>query len=390
MSERNDRVTAYDEIRGARIALSQVAQPGDAEVGRAIRQYGPVEALARVRKGAVGTGRRVRLPSPGLQNDLTSYERLGARTVCPGDPEWPTQLDALQDQRPYVLWVRGRADLRYSCLRSVSVVGARAATAYGAHVAGEMSAVLAEQDWTVVSGGAYGIDGAAHRGTLAVGGTTVVVMACGLDAGYPRGHEALFRHIAGHGLLISEWPPGATPTRPGFLVRNRVIAALSRGTVVVEAALRSGALNTARTAAEIHRQVMAVPGPVTSDMSAGCHLMLREQGAVCVTSARDVIDLVGDIGADMASPRRGPIAARDTLDATTSGVLEAVPGSRGAGPSTIGAAVGMDIDTVLRCLGELAAGGFVERCERGWRLTKGARRSAGSPTNRADTVDRGA
>lgn len=367
---------ASDAERMARVTLSRIAEPGELQVGRALREYGAVATLERIREGRLEADRatqwRRRLPDADARADLAAYERLGVRLVCPGEPEWPTQLDDLGDGRPYVLWVRGRADLRYSCLRSVAVVGARAASAYGAHVAGEMAAVLAERGWTVISGGAYGIDGSAHRGALAAGGTTVVALACGLDVGYPRGHDDLFAAVAREGVLISEWPPGATPMRPRFLVRNRVIAALARGTVVVEAALRSGALNTARHAAELARAMMVVPGPVTSTTSAGCHLLLRDHEALCVTGAGEVIDRVGAIGADAAPPQRGPVLPRDELDATAAQVLEGVP-ARGGGPATIAAAAATDMDTALSCLGKLAAGGFVERCENGWRPARPGR-----------------
>lgn len=366
-----------DVERMARVTLSRIAEPGDVQIGRALREFGAVGAVERIREGQLDADRaaqwRKRLPDADAHTDLGAYERLGARPICPGEPEWPTQLDDLGDARPYVLWVRGSADLRYSCLRSVAVVGARAASAYGAHVTGEMTAALAERGWTVISGGAYGIDGTAHRGALAAGGTTVVALACGLDLTYPRGHQELFDQVARAGLLISEWPPGAIPLRPRFLVRNRVIAALARGTVVVEAALRSGALNTARYSSDLARAVMAVPGPVTSATSAGCHLLLRERGGLCVTGAAEVIERVGAIGADLAPPQRGPVLPRDALDPTTARVLEAVPARGGSGPATVAATAGTDIDTALSCLGELAAGGFVERCEKGWRLDRSAR-----------------
>jgi DNA processing protein len=160
------------------------------------------------------------------------------------------------------------------------------------------------------------------------------------------------------------------PTRPGFLVRNRVIAALSRGTVVVEAALRSGALNTARHARDQGRPLMAVPGPVTSAQSAGCHEVIREWGAVCVTSARDVMELLEFTVDEPAGQPRGPVLARDLLGRTEAQVLEAVPARAGRGPARIAIAAGVDFDTVMRCLGALAAAGFVERCEHGWRLRR--------------------
>jgi DNA processing protein len=305
---------------------------------------------------------------PG-EAELAAWWRDGIRLVIPGDAEWPSQLDVLGEARPWGLWVRGQADLRYACLRSVSVVGTRAATGYGAHVCGELAFSLASAGWTVVSGGAFGIDSWAHRGAIAVGGTTVAVLACGVDRAYPQAHEGLFRSISERGALVSEWPPGRMPTKPGFLVRNRVIAALSRGTVVVEAALRSGALNTARHAHDQGRPLMAVPGPVTSPQSAGCHEAIREWGAVCVTCARDVMELL-EFSGDDAARERAPVLARDLLGPVDTRVLEAVPARAGKGPARIAIAAGVDFDTVMRSLGGLAAAGFVERCDRGWRLRR--------------------
>jgi DNA processing protein len=224
----------------------------------------------------------------------------------------------------------------------------------------------------VVSGGAYGIDASAHRGALAAGGDTVAVLAGGLSFGYPQGNSALFAAIATQGVLISECPPDAGPTRPGFLVRNRIIAALSRGVVVVEAALRSGALNSARHARELCRTVMAVPGPVTSEYSAGCHELIRDYGAMLVTCAADVLGHVDPTrdGAAPAGPRSGPATARDLLDPAAVAVLEEVPLRGGRGPASIAVRAGVDLDTALRCLGVLAVGGFVEHCERGWRTRR--------------------
>ena len=156
---------------------------------------------------------------------LEAWRRGGIRLVCPGDPEWPGQLDVLGDACPWGLWVWGSGDLRYACLRSVSIVGTRAATAYGSYVCTEMAVALAERGWTVISGGAFGIDGCAHRGAVGTDGVTIAVLACGVDRDYPQGHHGLFRTIRAKGATVSEWPPGRMPTRPGFLVRNRVIAA---------------------------------------------------------------------------------------------------------------------------------------------------------------------
>jgi DNA processing protein len=384
--------------RYARASLSFIADPGDPVLGALLRFAQPAEVLAVVRSGqqdpgsqlgllarqrhgeagvapsSVAVGRvverwRMRMADLPPLARLAAWERSGFRLVCPGDAEWPTQLDDLGDARPIVLWLRGPADLRFACLRSVSVVGSRAATAYGTHVGTELAADLAGAGWTVISGGAFGIDASAHRGALAAGGCTAAVLASGLTFGYPKGHGELFEAIARTGVLVSECPPDRAPTRPGFLVRNRVIAALSRGTVVVEAALRSGAINTARHAGELNRPVMAVPGPVTSQESAGCHELIRQGGATCVTSARDVIEMVAPLGEGdgAGGPARQPAVPASDLDPVTASVLQAVGRRTGRGPATIATIAGVDLDTALRCLGLLAAAGHVERCEQGWR-----------------------
>ena len=330
--------------RLARAVLTWIAEPGDAQLGAVLRHSSPAALVAALTTGtALGTG----LAVPGLDRawqrwaarlgdaptgaTVEAWQRDGIRLVCPGDPEWPTQLDALGESRPWGLWVRGQVDLRFACLRSVSIVGTRAATGYGTHVTTELAAALAERAWTVVSGGAFGIDSQAHRGALAAEGVTIAVLPSGLDAPYPRGHHDLFEAIVAHGALVSEQPPGRLPTRPGFLVRNRLIAALSRGTVLVEAALRSGALNTARHARDQNRPLMAVPGPVTSLASAGCHLTIRDWGAVCVTDVHDVLACLTFSPGDVADPFRGPVLPRDELDPVSLSVLEALPARGGRG-----------------------------------------------------------
>jgi DNA processing protein len=378
-------VTVSDDERLARVVLTHIAEPGDEFLGRLITEEGAQGALEAVRAGGPSGGPdraelekrfaawRARLPGADPERLLTACEARGGRLLCPGEAEWPSQLADLGDGQPFALWVRGDQDLRFGCLRSVAIVGSRLASPYGVHVAAEMGAELADRGWTVISGGAFGIDAAAHRGVLAADGLTVAVFACGVDVTYPSAHTGLFAEIAQCGLLVSELPPGATPTRPRFLIRNRAIAALTRGTVVVEAAQRSGAISTARYARDLGRAVMVVPGPVTSSTSAGCHTLLREWGeAVCVTGTADVLDRVGLIGDDMAPDRRGPVLDRDRLDPATRDVLEALPPRGGAGTARIAVTAGVDLDTALACLGALAAGGFVERCARGWKLRRGA------------------
>jgi DNA processing protein len=380
--------SSADDERLARVVLMRLAEPGDTLLGRLIAEHGASGVVAQVRRGRVDTsswddaaqqaGRiaralatwRARLPFADAAGDLAEGERLGARLIVPGDLEWPRQLDDLGHARPYALWLHGDADLRFSCLRSVSVVGSRSATAYGAHVAAEIAASLGDAGWTVVSGGAYGIDAAAHRGALAGAAVTVAVLACGTDIAYPMAHTDLFAAVRRKGLIVSECAPGVRPTRLRFLVRNRVIAALSRGTLVVEAALRSGALSTAGHAIAVCRPVGAVPGPVTSQTSAGVHQLIRQGKAVCVTSSEEVIELFGDLGDDLAPRPRGPVLPRDALDDETRRVLEAMPGRGAIGPAAVAVAAGVDLTTALSCLGGLAALGFVERVARGWRLRR--------------------
>ncbi|WP_228011131.1 DNA-processing protein DprA [Nonomuraea phyllanthi] len=311
-----------------------------------------------------------RLAAANPAADLEAGEKAGARLIIPGSPEWPTQLDQLGPGRPLGLWLHGSADLRFSCLKSVAVVGARAATSYGNHIAAEFGVGLSEAGWTVVSGGAYGVDGAAHRGALAADSPTVAVLACGVDVCYPAGHDTLFAAVRDQGVVVSECPPGVHPTRARFLIRNRLIAALSRGTVVVEAALRSGALNTATHALSLNRHLAAVPGPITSGMSAGCHRLLRERKAICVTSPEEMIDLVGVIGDDLARQARAPAVPRDKLNEPTRKVLDAIPTRGGAGPASIAVAAGVSLDAALSALGGLAAAGYIERATNGWRLRK--------------------
>ncbi|MFE5732844.1 DNA-processing protein DprA [Streptomyces sp. NPDC056528] len=411
---------AFTDERLARAALTRTVEPGDEYAGRWIRRYGAIGFLERllrpddnrpdetrfddarpdetrfdethshdIRPGDVrsdgahpgegpfpGTGRkrvaswRLRATAAEPARDLDTVHALGGRFLIPGDTEWPRQLDDLGDARPVGLWLRGPADLRTWALRSVALVGARACTPYGAHIATDLATGLARTGWVVVSGAAYGIDAAAHRGALAADGATVAVLACGVDVPYPRGHDRLIRRITEQGLVAGELPPGSHPTPSRFILRNRVIAALTRGTVVVEAQHRSGSLSTARAAARLGRHTMGVPGPATSALSAGVHELLRGD-ATLVTDAEEIVELVGDMG-QLAPERRGPVLPRDLLAPATAHVLEAVP-ARGPTPTTVIAhRAGAHPDETLAKLYELHSLGFVERYGEGWRLTNTA------------------
>ncbi|MEV5145752.1 DNA-processing protein DprA [Streptomyces sp. NPDC052727] len=362
-----------------RVFLGRVVEAGDEVGGRWVREFGVGEVVRRLRCGGdalpgvsgtrwAGLVARARRAEP--ERDLEAARAAGARFVCPGDAEWPRQLDDLGDARPLGLWVRGRADLRMWALRSVAVVGARACTEYGAQAAATLASGLAERGWVVVSGGAYGIDGAAHRGALATHGATIAVLACGVDQPYPRGHAALITRIAEQGLVVGELPPGDHPTPSRFILRNRVIAALTRGTVVVEAACRSGSLATARAAQRLGRFTMGVPGPVTSALSVGVHELLRAE-ATLVTDATEVIELVGDMG-ELAPARRGPVLPRDLLQPAARTVLAALPGNRAAPADEIALGARTTWEEAIARLYELRALGYVERHGDGWKLTRQA------------------
>ncbi|MFD5483138.1 DNA-processing protein DprA [Streptomyces hawaiiensis] len=367
-----------DDLLG-RILLTRVIEPGDEAGGRWVRELGVAEVVRRLGEGGVAlpgvSGKRwaglvARAQAARPRRDLEAARDAGVRFVSPGGVEWPGQLDDLGDARPLGLWVRGRPSLRMWALKSVAVVGARACTEYGAHMAATLSAGLAEQGWVVVSGGAYGVDGAAHRGALGAGGATVAVLACGVDRPYPRGHTQLISRIAEQGLVIGELPPGDHPTPSRFVLRNRVIAALTRGTVVVEAAHRSGSLVTARAAQRLGRHTMGVPGPATSALSAGVHELLRAEAAL-VTDAAEVVELVGDIG-ELAPDRRGPVLPRDLLEPATRQVLAALPGRGVARPEEIARSAQTAPDDAIARLYELRALGYVERHGDGWKLTRQA------------------
>jgi DNA processing protein len=369
-----------DAERAATATLLRIAEPGSPALSTYVREHGVLGALDAVRRGAaIGgmdtDGLRHRLAGASGARDLQRAHALGARLVCPGDADWPAALDDLRwvDRDCLGLWVRGPLGLAEACEQSASIVGTRVATDYGAQVAAELSAGLAERGWTVVSGLAYGIDGVAHRSALAAGGPTIAVLACGVDVPYPSGHRSLYERIVDEGLVVTEHPPGAAPQRPRFLVRNRIIAALSLGTVVVEAALRSGARSTATHAGLLNRHLMVVPGPITSATSAGCHQLLRDRpDAVVVTRAEEIVEQCGHMG-ELAAAVTGPATVRDALGPTVGRVFEGVPVRRASSAASIAATVGVSPEVAVASLAALAAAGLVERVEDRWAMTVAGR-----------------
>lgn len=368
--------------RVARAALSRLGEPGDLRLTRLVRELGAVnlyQALADERGlDGVYSDVAARLRALDPERELAEAERRGIRFVCPGDQEWPTVLDDLDTAEPVQgrggvpvgLWVKGPLSLSEVTCSAAAVVGSRSATTYGAQVGSDLAAALAGNRVGVVSGAAFGIDQAAHRGALAARGPTVAVLACGVDRAYPSAHKSLLDYIADVGLVVSELPPGCAPTKLRFLSRNRVIAALARGTVVVEAAVRSGALNTANWATRLNRPLMGVPGPVTSAPSEGVHELIRRGEAALVTRGSDVLELIAPAGSFLAPTPRAAATAGDRLTDRERQVLDGVPVTVLVDTDSIARTAGMAGAEVAASLARLASLGLVEGSGGRWRLAR--------------------
>ena len=378
-------MTQPEDDRLHRVALSALGEPGDPRLLDWVTRLGPAAVHDTLLSGhtieELQTDPDARRSAEDPERTLARAAEQGMRFVVPGDPEWPVQLDDLATAAPLQrrggvpigLWVRGPARLD-QLAGSVAVVGSRSATTYGAGVATDLAAAIAATGRPIVSGAAFGIDQAGHRGALVGGGTTVAVLACGADRIYPTAHRELIEYIAGHGAVVSEALPGWSPTQLRFLARNRLIAALTVGTVVVEAAARSGALNTANWAMRLNRHVLGVPGPVTSAPSEGVHHLIRSQAAVLVTSGADVLEVVGAAGEYLVAEPRGPVRSRDQLTTRQRQVLDAVPVVQAAPEASIARTAGLGLAEARTVLAALAERHLAERAPGGgWRLAALAR-----------------
>lgn len=369
-----------DDTARAWAYLSRVAEPPCSELTELVAAVGPVEAADRVARGTLEgqlageTEARRRIDCAA--KDLEILARLGGRLVTVYDDEWPLLAFSAfggcgarqrpKSHPPMVLWAVGPGRLDDVADRAAAIVGTRASTAYGEHVAADFADGLASRDVAVVSGGAYGIDGAAHRGALAADGLTVAVLAGGIDVPYPAGHAALLRRIREDGLVVTEYPPGMRPARHRFLTRNRLVAALAGATVVVEAGARSGAANTAAWAKALGRAVCAVPGQVTSSASVGCHALLRAE-ANLVTRAEEVVELVGRVG-ELAPDEQRPVSPLDALEEPAKRVYEALPARGARTLDEIAVASGLPATQVLGPLAVLEISGLVVSRDGRWKL----------------------
>lgn len=396
-------LTMQEKERIARAALSRLMEPQDIVGLALVRAVGALDALG-IATGELSAGASVEREITALlsqdgttptwtgmatsqrrwaprvrdlapERDLATMRRLGGRLVIPGDDLWPGQLADLGLQEPLCLWWRGPERPIPSPRRIIAVVGSRDSTSYGASVAGDFAHGLAQRGYSVVSGGAYGIDAHAHRGALSGGASdmpTIAVMAGGVDRFYPAGNEDLLRAVTHQGALIAEVPPGSAPTRYRFLQRNRLIAALASVTVVVEARWRSGALNTAHHAESIGRIVATVPGSIHSSNSAGCHRLLRDGGAVCVTDVGEVAELSGRSGEWMAADKETPAEPQDGLSLEDLILLDALPLRSASSVDKLATVAGLSPDAVRAGLGRLGLLGLASSERGAWKRSGNA------------------
>ena len=396
-------LTVQEKERIARAALSRLMEPQDIVGLALVRAVGALDALG-IATGELSAGASVEREITALlsqdgttptwtgmatsqrrwaprvrdlapERDLATMRRLGGRLVIPGDELWPGQLADLGLQEPLCLWWRGPERPIPSPGRIIAVVGSRDSTSYGASVAGDFAHGLAQRGYSVVSGGAYGIDAHAHRGALSGGASdmpTIAVMAGGVDRFYPAGNEDLLRAVTHQGALIAEVPPGSAPTRYRFLQRNRLIAALASVTVVVEARWRSGALNTAHHAESIGRIVATVPGSIHSANSAGCHRLLRDGGAVCVTDVGEVAELSGRSGEWMAADKETPAEPQDGLSLEDLILLDALPLRSASSVDKLATVAGLSPDAVRAGLGRLGLLGLASSERGAWKRSGNA------------------
>ncbi|MDR1118808.1 MAG: DNA-protecting protein DprA [Bifidobacteriaceae bacterium] len=367
----------------ARAAWSRIAEPGDAAASGLVQAVGPSEALRWLAAphgggpalGGAAPGEEApqgpaaaarakwapRLDGLDPRRELRALALLGGRLLTPDCPGWPKGLRDLGNLAPICLWALGAPEtvetLGARLTASAAVVGSRASTAYGETVTAQLVAELVGRGVAVVSGGAFGVDAAAHRAALGCGGFTVAVMAGGVDRLYPAGNERLLRAVVAQGAVVSEVPPGGAPRRERFLSRNRLIAAMTNVTVVTESGWRSGSHRTARDAAQLMRPVGAVPGPVTSASSAGCHKLVREGVATLVTGASAVIELMAPLGSALFDDRAAAPGALDGLGAPDRQVFDALPKVRAATVSALVTASGLSAAATMAALARLERAG---------------------------------
>jgi DNA processing protein len=369
----------WNDERLARVAINRVVEAGTPRVAKWVQLYGAQDSWERVctyRSDDSVWPRRAAMVNP--ERLAVEADEAGMRFLIPSDDEWPAGLAALEfcgelDGRggvPVGLWARGPQHLGRLCERAVAIVGSRASTRYGEIVATELANDLAMQcpSVSVISGGAYGIDAAAHRGALAGEGATIGVFAQGLDNAYPRGNSSLFERLATEQIVVSEAPPGFPPSKMAFLSRNRLIAACAQATIIVEAAARSGARNTASWTSLLSRILLAVPGPVTAATSVTPNRLIRDGEAQLVSSVEDVMVAIGDLNPLQEEPSRGSNTQWDELTPAQRLLIDALPVRGWRTQGELSLVSGLPMQKCLATISEMDARGLVMAGSRGWRL----------------------
>ena len=370
-----------DEIH-AWAYLNRVIEATHPQIVPLVEEFGAVEVAERIKsraglpEGLLNTT-QARAETDQSARDLDDAAAMGWRLIYPGHPEWPVELLSCfatlevrdrADAPPLALWVRGR-DLREVLGEAVAIVGTRMASSYGTQVAAQFARQFASTGVSVISGGALGIDAAAHRAALDAGGMTVVVGAGGVGVDYPRAHAELFDQIAQRGALITEYPPGVRPARHRFLTRNRLVAALSQATVIVEAGWRSGARNTAHWAVRLNKPLGAVPGPVTLRTTSGCHDLIRSGEAVLVCSADNVQSLYRTVGTVNEDAQLELLWEKSAVQKLSRNELAVYDSLNAAEPTPVGevaAQAGFSVALTTHLLLELQTQELTKRIAGGW------------------------
>ena len=362
------------------IALAHLCEPADDGVNtRLARGTSPIEVLDMLLKSGFPRRDHVafghKFAALNVEAELEFAQKIGARVLTRDQEGWPTQLHSLGASQPWALWAMGSIDFRVVALSSVTIVGTRACTPYGAGVASQWAADLGMWGTSVFSGGAIGIDSHAHRGALSVGTPTVAVLASGVHTRYPSSHEHLFAQIVDGGAIVSESPPREPAKKRRFLARNRILAGLTKATCIIEATDRSGTSSTAREALNMNRIVAGVPGSIHSPTSLGVNRLLKHKDVHVVTTSADLQELVSGFNPLVKSLavqtggddnlRRGQDWRE--LSETDYEIWELLPKRVGIGIDVLCQKTGGSRLNLLARLSELHLAGFVENTEGSWR-----------------------
>lgn len=369
---------SWNGERLARAGLCAVAPLANPQLASLVVQYGAEEIWNRLLSGDSDTALARRVKNTDLDQIVAATKQTASRFLIPGDESWPTKLadldrcEAVSNMvgEPFGLWTLGPGEIADWSEKAITIVGARACTSYGERVAFDLAYELAN-GYTVISGGAYGIDVKAHQGALAAGGKTIAVLANGVDQIYPRGNTETLLKIREQGLILSELPPGANPTRAGFLARNRLVAALSKATLIVEASVRSGARNTANWALAMGRELLAVPGEITSGCSYTPNQLIHDGAAILVASTTDVLSVIAPLGDTPEQSLFGEETLFDQLSESEMAIRDCIPARSKRSVGEISLITGIEVPNCISSLTRMEILGLVKQtADNRWRISK--------------------